>query len=1150
MAGIGAGRHQASLLLLFCFVCGSLGTADFWSDSSSGSRSERPLHWFFERNGEEPRPASESVGVASPSSLTLVRHVRSAIPTGLLAASPQCAQDLKSLCPKFGPDTDDLSVLECLLAKIPATVSIDCQHVVHSRVMKIMNNKNLEEAAEPVCKQDVPKLNCPHTDQTGQLLSCVLDHIEDINSQCQAFFQRVERVAFGDFRVFSKFMTDCADDIEIQKCGRLQTDSELPSQQGTLNCLQGVIDNLSTTCRHEVLHLSVFQGDNIHLDRKLSAACSDDQRRFCPDVQPGSGKVYKCLLHYRLDRSMSQACQDQLGKYQKLISQNYRVSRGLVRACKDDIRMYHCRRAPPDDKDIRLAKILLCLEGFIRNGSKVSRDCQMEMMEHRKMLMEDYRLSPEIVTGCSEDIKKYCNSLEAGGKTIHCLMEHARPKRRRDKVSAQCQRALEGLVKEVDAGEDWRVDPVLREACKPVVDVACQEVRGGDARVMNCLMDKLGTPQMTEACESALLQIQYFVARDFKLDPQLYKQCRDDAVHLCHAKKVWYDDSGQMDPERGPLVLPCLYRNAYQSQKDQGERKLKKQCLEEVRRVMQQRAMSVDLLPDVEEACLDDLATYCFEKTGRGQETLCLQDNLEKLRPHCREVISNFTETQAAHVDLNPVVATACKAIMQRHCEAEWRSGRDEGDMMDCLIKHKNEMDVREDYKCRAAIEHFQLISIKNYHFTYKFKEACRSFVIRFCPSSKTKYDVVSCLSEVVRNDTINESRHSIPKECRQQLKAQLFQQRENLDYDPKLKKACSDDIAKVCSNVPSGAGKLLECLRINRKFLNNECHKAVFKIEQELAYNSVDYSLTINCKSMINTFCLHEPEQRILNCLKQHRDDAVFNEDCRKIVIHRMIEQNTDYRLNPDLRKSCQPDIKKFCKNVILEANPDEELDGKVINCLKVKFRAAKLRKECENEMELVLRDAALNYQLNPLLSRMCENDIKQLCGTKSEQESEGYAQGAVEECLKDALRNGQIIDKACRIEILSLIDEGHVDIHVDPLLYKACALDLRKFCSDTEQGAGRLIQCLTLQLPVATSPLQQDCRDKLSQRLELFSFAKKEAAISMPRTMGELYHHVQTSPSSSYFMLVFAIVVGVTFMCGTFFGRVTNRRMAHKNK
>ena len=72
----------------------------------------------------------------------------------------------------------------------------------------------------------------------------------------------------------------------------------------------------------------------------------------------------------------------------------------------------------------------------------MSQDCQLEMMEHRKMLMEDYRLSPEIVSGCSDDIKRYCNSLEVGGKTIHCLMEHARPKRRREKVSSACQRAV------------------------------------------------------------------------------------------------------------------------------------------------------------------------------------------------------------------------------------------------------------------------------------------------------------------------------------------------------------------------------------------------------------------------------------------------------------------------------------------------------------------------------------------------------------------------------------------------------------------------------------------------------------------------------------------------------------------------------------
>lgn len=41
---------------------------------------------------------------------------------------------------------------------------------------------------------------------------------------------------------------------------------------------------------------------------------------------------------------------------------------------------------------------------------------------------------------------------------------------------------LEELVQETDAGEDWRVDPILREACKPVVDSSCRHIRGGDAR--------------------------------------------------------------------------------------------------------------------------------------------------------------------------------------------------------------------------------------------------------------------------------------------------------------------------------------------------------------------------------------------------------------------------------------------------------------------------------------------------------------------------------------------------------------------------------------------------------------------------------------------------------------------------------------------
>jgi golgi apparatus protein 1 len=73
-------------------------------------------------------------------------------------------------------------------------------------------------------------------------------------------------------------------------------------------------------------------------------------------------------------------------------------------------------------------------------------------------------------------------------------------------------------------------------------------------------MSRIGTKHMRAACEAALLQIQFFVARDYKLDPPLYRECREDAVKYCHAKKSWSDDPNHMDPQRGPLILPCLYR--------------------------------------------------------------------------------------------------------------------------------------------------------------------------------------------------------------------------------------------------------------------------------------------------------------------------------------------------------------------------------------------------------------------------------------------------------------------------------------------------------------------------------------------------------------------------------------------------------------
>lgn len=440
---------------------------------------------------------------------------------------PVC-HEIRNLCTNLKPGAEDLQTLECIQTFMSAQIealSDQCQHAIWTHTTALMDDKSISRLTQKSCGADVERLNCHITEEPGNFLACILDHREEIkNPPCLGQLQRLEWVAFSDFRLIGTFVKGCQSDIDQYGCGRLTVDRNTLSQGETLACLQTHIDGLKKECRKGILHLSEIQADNVKLDRQLFIACTNDVSRFCPDSRPGTGAIYKCLIRNKNDKTMSRQCQEQLSRRDKLIAHDYKVSKGLARACKEDIKNNHCRRGVSEDKDVRLAQILLCLEAAHKNNTKVSPECQAEMVDHRRMLMEDYQLSPEILSGCADDITKFCDNLDSNGKTIHCLMEHARPKKKKDRrVTTSCQRALEMLVKVSDVAEDWRVDPVLRRACKPVVDVACRDAENGDARVMSCLMEKLGTNYMVPDCEIALMQIQYFVARDFKLDPQLYR---------------------------------------------------------------------------------------------------------------------------------------------------------------------------------------------------------------------------------------------------------------------------------------------------------------------------------------------------------------------------------------------------------------------------------------------------------------------------------------------------------------------------------------------------------------------------------------------------------------------------------------------------
>ncbi|GIY71110.1 golgi apparatus protein 1 [Caerostris extrusa] len=922
-------------------------------------------------------------------------------------------------------------------------------------------------------------------------------------AECRSFLKKMEAIIFSDYRLIYKFTEECKSDIDRFQCGRLEMDSEDPHSQGeTIECLSKQTEKLTPQCRHEILRIAELQGDDFHLDRPLFFACREDRERFCEKIDAGEGRVYRCLMRHKMERDMSQECREKLFQRERLVVHDYKINRGLAKACRENIKIYHCRDQTSDRREIRLAQILLCLENALHKGYPVNGECQAEMLEHRQTLMENYQLTPELAAACEKDVQHFCGRrLELGGKTLHCLMDHAKPSRLDGgHISDACRRELESLLKQSDVGEDWRVDPVLQEACQPVVDAVCSQEKPGEGRVMSCLMKHFDSTHMTEDCKEKLLQIQYFVARDFKLDPMLYKQCRTEAENYCHAKKNGMTNHLEWI-QKGALLfyLACI---------------LSRQCLYEIRRVMRQRAVSVDLLPEIEEPCIYDLTKFCNENVEKGEEMLCLQRNLKELSSECQKAVSNYTEEESEHLELNYPLFFSCSAILHKHCHDLMAKDVDQGDLIQCLILHKNEPEMKMNPKCRISVEHFQLLSLKNYKFSYKFKEACKKDVLHLCKIVKTKPEVISCLSGIVTNDTVFEK---------------PSQGEENIKLDPLLNVACSDDQKRYCSNVRHEEAQMLECLKNHQKELSSSCHKILFNREkEEMIDNSIDYALISTCKPMIKKYCSDTELTQILECLKEKRDDNGMERTCRKIVLKRMVEQHSDYRLNPRLKQACIRDIPKFCSSVISENKDATEFEGKVIGCLKQQYRKnKKLSRLCENEIVRLMRDVAQDYNLDPQLVQACASEVQSKCSEEPN----------IEECLKIK-------------EVARLIFEGKADIQSDPLLYRICITDIKHFCSDIPAGHGRQLSCLltVLEGDTPTAALSEECKTMLSKRVEMFEYA---AQVAPAETVEELIRQVANSPSRNYFIVVILGCLTGIFIGGLFCGRVTKRvPISMKNK
>ncbi|CAF4559372.1 unnamed protein product, partial [Rotaria sp. Silwood2] len=309
-------------------------------------------------------------------------------------------------------------------------------------------------------------------------------------------------------------------------------------------------------------------------------------------------------------------CRKEVHRRQKVVVSNALLDAPLIRACQSEMREHQCVTNPQDsDKQLSLINLLLCLEDRIKKGNQIKDECRREMLAHRRMLMSDYAVSPEITSKCKNEMIQHCHTLyrqgasgtidQRGGRMIHCLFNAAR---RESNFSRECLFNIKSLVRAVDPGSDIRADPLLETACRSVIDTLCAKIKPGDSNIIMCLLDNIKNTRMTEDCEDRLMEVAYFMARDWRLTPKLIRTCQKNLIDLCKLPESWSMNNNMTDVQLGQY-LGCLYQKKQQ---------LSDNCRIELKRIMSIRTKAIGLMPEVEDNCMADLA-LCKNPEIKGE---------------------------------------------------------------------------------------------------------------------------------------------------------------------------------------------------------------------------------------------------------------------------------------------------------------------------------------------------------------------------------------------------------------------------------------------------------------------------------------------------------------------------------------------------
>lgn len=375
-----------------------------------------------------------------------------------------CFEDRQKLCANV--PAGSARVIRCLSNQRDSLSPI-CRATLFDEEVRFSENIDFQFPLKAACTREISTFckDIPHGN--ARVLRCLQEkkRSKGFGEACRIEVIKYENTISKDYRLNFRLAKSCKQDIDAI-CSGICTDMDGSVCGGKVyRCLTDKADSIKNeACKKEVAYFEKMEVNNFENDIILAEACRSDVEKFCSSVEPGEGRVHKCLRDNR--KKLSSSCRKEELLLEETESESIELSVSLMKACSAERQLF-CGDVAPGQ-----ARVFRCLAENM-NDADFNQNCKFQIVAKLQRRQANWKLDPPLRKACRSDVQQYCTAEDAQnseeGLVYKCLLN------KYEELTSSCQRELGRAVHM--AFYIWQTGATLTSPCDDDIQRICLSSR-------------------------------------------------------------------------------------------------------------------------------------------------------------------------------------------------------------------------------------------------------------------------------------------------------------------------------------------------------------------------------------------------------------------------------------------------------------------------------------------------------------------------------------------------------------------------------------------------------------------------------------------------------------------------------------------------